>query len=143
MVDAAEQQRGLEAWARDLVAPGPGDALDQAVEAQAPQVVGHPSLGDLAGREAQQGGELIAKLAVGEAAGTEPEEEQRQEQGLHARISEAQASGALPADLLGSLDALERVFAHRAVVAEALDVEQTSVGGEADLPQRREVVQPA
>jgi hypothetical protein len=41
----------------------------------------------------------------------------------------------------GTLDALERVFSDRAVVAETLDVEQTP--GEADLPQRREVMQPS
>ena len=60
VVDAAEQQRGLETRAGDVIATGAWGSLDQAVEAQPPEIVAHASLGELAGREAQQGGELIA-----------------------------------------------------------------------------------
>src|SRR5918996_2833854 len=37
---------------------------------------------------------------------------------------------------------MQRFFSHRAVMAEALDFEQTSVGLKADLPQCRQVTQP-
>src|SRR5919106_769877 len=37
---------------------------------------------------------------------------------------------------------LQSFFSHRAVMAEALDFEQTSVGLKADLPQCRQVTQP-
>src|SRR3990172_2295555 len=113
------------------------------MESQPPQVVGHASLGALIGRQAQEGRERLSQLAVGEATGTQSEEQESQEEGLDARIPEAETGGALAVDALGVLDALKRVFAERTVMAEALDVEQTSVGGEADLPQRREVVQPS
>jgi hypothetical protein len=46
-------------------------------------------------------------------------------------------------DYRGSKDALQRVFADRAVVADSLDVEETPVGFEADLPEAGQVRQHA
>jgi hypothetical protein len=37
----------------------------------------------------------------------------------------------------------ERVFAERAVVADALDAKQASIGGEADFPERRKILEPS
>ena len=58
------------------------------------------------------------------------------------RIAEPQRRGSLTIDLDRSDDLIESIFADRAVVAETLDVEQTSVGLEADLPQGGQVLQP-
>ena len=62
-------------------------------------------------------------------------------QRLNARIGEAQAGGAWPAPR-PVVDLPKRVFADHAVVAESLDVQKTSVGLEADLPQGGKIVQP-
>ena len=48
---------------------GAGDALDQAVESQAAQVVAHFPLGHGAGRQAQQRGEELSQIFVGEPVG--------------------------------------------------------------------------
>src|SRR5919108_735321 len=53
------------------------------------------------------------------------------------------AGAPLSIDNEGAVDPLHGDFADRTIVAESLDVEQTSVGLKADLPQRGEVGQPA
>jgi hypothetical protein len=53
--------------------------------------------------------------------------------GLNARIGEAQRRGTVVVDGDGSLQVLEASFADETVVTGALDVEETSVGGKADL----------
>src|SRR5437588_341249 len=62
------------------------------------------------------------------------------QQPLHPRISKAQRCRTLSIDHDRSLQVLERCFADEAVVADALDVEQTSVGGKADLAQFLEIL---
>ena len=47
-----------------------------------------------------------------------------------------------PIDFHGTIQLLQRVFSHGAIVAEAFDFEKTSVGLKADLPQSRQVTQP-
>src|SRR3972149_118686 len=61
---------------------------------------------------------------------------------LDARVGEAQGGGPLPLDRDRLGDAGERGFSNRAVVADSLDVQETSVGLKADLPQGGEVRQP-
>jgi hypothetical protein len=53
---------------------------------------------------------------------------------LGALVAEAQRGGVLPVDVDGVGDGGEGVGSGDRVVADALDVEETSVGGEADLP---------
>ena len=50
--------------------------------------------------------------------------------------------GSLTVNRNRSLHLLEGCFPNVAVVAQLLDVEQTSVGSEADLPQARQVLEP-
>src|SRR6187455_2588015 len=64
------------------------------------------------------------------------------EKGLHGRVREAQTAGSLSADLDRLIDTAERVFAHGTVLADPLDVQETSIGLEADLPQGGQVTQP-
>ncbi|HEY3235694.1 MAG TPA: hypothetical protein VGJ84_13335 [Polyangiaceae bacterium] len=52
----------------------------------------------------------------------------------HTRVGEAQAGDALTVDMGGTLDLVESGLAEKAVMADALDAKQASVGGEADLP---------
>ena len=58
---------------------------------------------------------------------------------LHARISEAQRCRALIVHGDRSLHVLEGGFADEAIVTDALDVKQTSVGRKADLAQLLEI----
>jgi hypothetical protein len=58
---------------------------------------------------------------------------------LNARIGEAKCRGAPVVDGDGFLHVLEGCFADEAVVTDALDVEQTSVGRKADLAQIFEI----
>jgi hypothetical protein len=69
----------------------------------------------------------------------EAEQDQYAEQGLHVRIAETQGASPLPVDLDGPNHLIKRVFANRAIVRYSLDVQKTSVGLKADLPQSRQV----
>src|SRR5260370_18507337 len=79
-------------------------------------------------------------MGGGEGAREEGEEEGGCEQGVRQWIGEAQRGGTLVVDGDGSLQVLEGRLADEAVVTDTLDVEQTSVGGKADLAQFGEVV---
>jgi hypothetical protein len=65
------------------------------------------------------------------------EQQEETEQGLPDGIGEAQGGGALPVWRDWPIELLEGSFAKGTIMAERLDVEQTSVGREADLPQGR------
>ena len=82
----------------------------------------------------------MAQLGIGEALGQITEHHQRREQRQHGRVAEAQAADALALDYLRRGQRAELVVAQRRVVAQLLDVPQTSVGRESHLPQRGEVV---
>ena len=86
------------AWRRpaggDLVAEAVRDALDEAVDAEPPQVVGELPAGHGLGVKPQQGREVVAQVAVGETVGQQPEDAQRRQQGLHARAGERHPGGA-------------------------------------------------
>ena len=75
--------------------------------------------------------------------GWQPEHQQCLQQGVAAAVGEAQtryAGAGGGGDGVG--DGVQGVGAGDRVVAESLDVQQTSVGGEADLPQRGQIGQP-
>ena len=86
---------------------------------------------------------MLAEPAVGEALGEQPEHQQGGEQRLHARVAEAQRAGAAVVDDGGPVQILERLEPELAVVADALDAEQASVGREADRFQIIKVAQPS
>ena len=58
-------------------------------------------------------------------------------------VGKAQCRGPPPVDLQATLMTLEFLFTGSTIVADRLDVQQTSVGREADLTQRRQVMQPS
>src|SRR3978361_1421286 len=82
---------------------------------------------------------MLAQMAVSESALDENKQQQAEQAPLRPRVSEAQRRRALSIGHDGSLHVLERCFADEAVVADALDVEQTSVGCKADLAQFWEI----
>src|SRR5262249_36271052 len=67
---------------------------------------------------------------------------QRAEDHLDARVREAQRRHALPVDHLRGAHRTERGLTDRAIVTEPFNLKQTAVGLKADLPERREIVEP-
>src|ERR1700686_1406305 len=130
---------GAQSLWRDAVAVSFRDALGEAMEAQPTQVVGDLSGAQLAGLFPQQWSKMLAYILVGKCALDEKEQQQDVQESLHARIGEAQRRGALVIYGDRPLHVLEGGFADEAVVTDALDVEQTSVGRKADLAQFREI----
>ena len=97
------------------------------------------SSGGLAGEGRDEG----AQLAVGEAAGQQPVDEQGLQQRVDAGVAGPQCGDAGAAghdDRRGQGG--ERLRAVDGVVADGLDAEQAPAGGEADLPQVRQAGQP-
>lgn len=71
---------------------------------------------------------MVPQVAVGETTGCQTEHQKPAEQGLHGRIGESQPAGTLSVDLDQFVDTAERVFADGTVLADPLDVQQTSIG---------------
>ena len=136
---AVVAQGGSQAVVGDAVAPGEGDALDEPAQPQSAQVVGHAAAAVLLDRQADQRRHGFAQVPVLEAVGQHPEGEQRGEQGLHAGVAEAQRGGALAVDEARPMEIVERSGSDGAVVADVLDAQQASVGGEADPLQIIEI----
>src|SRR5579863_1156843 len=143
VVSAGEQQRVVQAGVGDLVAAGVRDAGDEAVFTEAAQVVRHFPGGDVLGGFAEEGRDEGAQLAVGEAAGQQPVDEQGLQQRVDPGVAEPQCgdAGAAGHDD-GRGQGGEGPGAVDGVVADGLDAEQAPVGGEADLPQVGQAGQP-
>src|SRR6266576_6501105 len=109
------------------------EACDQPVQAQAAQVVGHAARGHGAGIQPQQQSETLADILVGKPLRPQTKQDQHAQQRLHARIGERQSGDTLAAHDLRLCDLPKSVLADLAIVAECLDVEQTSIGPKADL----------
>ena len=120
----------------------PREPRDETVEAQAPQLVRHSPGWERVRGQAEQRPQGCPEFTVAPAIRQQAEDHQQTEQGLDDRVGEAQGGGPLPCDGHWLGDVSERRFADRAVVADPLDVQQTSVGLKADLPQGGEVRQP-
>lgn len=106
------------------------DALDEPVRAEAAQVVGHLPRGDGLGGDAEDLGHDRPQVAVGEAAGKEPEGAQRREQGMGAGVAEADgrdAGSGLGGE--GLADSGDGVLAVGGVVADLLGVKEAPGGG--------------
>src|SRR5712691_12912641 len=139
VVEPGTKQRGTQALAGDSISVGVWNALDEAVHAQATQIVGNSACGILARLVPEQGSKVLSDVLVSERALDEEEQEKDVEQGLNAGVGEAQGGSALAVDGDGSLHFLEGCLADETVVTDALDVEQTSVGCEADGAQFVEI----
>src|SRR5258708_34953516 len=113
---------GAQAGGGNGVAGSFRKGLGEAVEAQAKEVVGDPSRGQLAGIYPQQWSKMLAYMLVGKCALDEKEQQQDVQKSLHARICEAQRRRALVIHGDRSLHILEGGFADEAVVTDALDV---------------------
>jgi hypothetical protein len=73
--------------------------------------------------------------------GQEAKQEQSAEERLHTCVAESESGGTLSFDLEWPVHLIERLFAEEAVVSDSLDVQKTSVGLKANLPQSGEILE--
>ena len=140
---AVVAQGDAQAVVGDAVAVRVGDALDQAAQPQPPQVVGHAALAVFVRGQSDQRRDDGAQITVAEPLREEAERQQGGQQGVRALVAEAQRRGALAVDGARPVEVVEPFGSDGAVVAEALDAQQASVGGKADGPEGPEVLQPS
>ena len=97
-VEPREEHGDLCAGRGDAIAVAARDPLDEVVQAQTSEVVGHGSGGVGVGRSTLELRDVIAELAMSKARGREREETERVHERMDARIAEAQAGGPLVLD---------------------------------------------
>src|SRR5947208_3479740 len=119
-----------------------GQAIDESVQSQAPQIVAQPTRGQLVRTHAQQGGQLWTKVFGAKSSGHEHKHQQGVQERLDPLLPIAQSRDPLILDLNRLVDLRKRRFPQGTVLADLLDVQQTSVGSKADLPQLRQALQP-
>jgi hypothetical protein len=112
-----------------------GNAFDKPMQSQSSQIVGNPPRADLAGLRPQQWSKVLAKIPIPECALDEEEQQQHVQETLHARIGEAERRCALLPERHWLLQVLERGFTDEAIMADAFNVKQTSVGCKANSAQ--------
>jgi len=91
---------------------------------------------------AEQVRPVVAQVLVGKPLRQQTQDHQRAEQRVHDGVVEAQCAAPLTGHLYRAGDLGPRGFANVTIVADAFDVQETSVGVKADPPQRGEVLQP-
>jgi len=109
------------------------------MQSEAAQIVAHAPRAEVAGTLTEQCGEMSAQLRIVEPLRLHAEEHQSVEKRLGAGVTKAQRRGALPIDFDGAHHLLESVFADGAIVRDGLDVEESSVGLEADATKRGQI----
>jgi hypothetical protein len=114
---------------------GLGHSLDQAVKPETAQVIRHLAGRVLVRGSPQQLRNVRADIPMAEAGGAEGKQTQGLHEGQHAPVAEAEARGALGIDDDRLRYGFEEVIPDQRVVAQIFDVQEASVGGEADLPQ--------
>src|ERR1700758_2962140 len=67
VIGAGEEQRGAQAEVGDAIAQAVGQAFDEAVQAQAAQLISDGALGDLFWGAAGEGGKMAAQIVATEA----------------------------------------------------------------------------
>src|SRR4051812_37104343 len=117
------------------------NSFDDAVKAQPAQIVRHPA-SRVGGRiDTQHWRQQSTHFCIGKALKLETEDSQHGEKRLHARIAKAEGGGTLAINFDRPYNLMESILSDGTVVRDLLDVEQTSIGSNADLPQSGQVLQ--
>ena len=103
------------------------------MQTQAAELVGNGAAADILSEGAPQICEMLTQVGAAEAIGEQAEEQQSMPEMMDVGVGEAQAGGVLAVAPDRPIDSLEGGFCEHAVVAETLEIEQASIGGEADL----------
>src|SRR5271157_5739913 len=123
VIDSGEEQGDAQAEVGEPVTVCAGDALDDLVQSEAAEMIGHLPGGQSAGGLAEQGGEALAQMAVGESARELRKSQQSMAQRLDLGIGEAQRRSPLLVHLAGTMQLLEALLRQQAVMADFLDLE--------------------
>ncbi len=86
---------------------------------------------------------MSSEVPIGEASWLHTEDSDRGQQSVDARVTEAERGCSLIVDDSWLRDGAENVFADGGIMTETFGIEETPVGGEADLPQCGQVAQPS
>jgi hypothetical protein len=87
-LEAGADERDVQPLGRHLVALSMWQAGDQAVQAQAAQVVGHLAWADLTGLPVQELRQAGAQVFVGETGGSKTAQDERGEERLHTGLED-------------------------------------------------------
>lgn len=98
---------------------GLGNPLNQSMKPQASQLIAHAALSELFGGLAQQGGEVVSRIAVREAGRQQVDQQQCVPDRLYHWIGEAESRNPLVVHDAGTID--------------GLDSREATVGRKADL----------
>jgi hypothetical protein len=141
LVSAAVEQAGLEAEGREVVALSLGEALDESVQAQAAQIIAHASGANLRLGDSEQLRKQWPQSTIAKALGLEAEQDQHRQQSLHPLLPEGQSGHMLAVDLGRFLELIKRLGPDVAVVGQLFDLQDASVGGEANLAQAGQILE--
>src|SRR5215212_590973 len=111
------------------------------MKAQSSEVVSHLSLRNLFWGDPQEVSQRLAEILVGKSSGLEDELHKDAQKRLDTRIVEAKRRDPLSLDSQRLNDSVQLSLANCTVVADSLNVKETSIGLEAYLPQSGQVVQ--
>jgi len=131
-VELGEEESDVEAEGGDEVAGRVRDALEEAFEPEAPEVVAHGTARVGGQVPAEEGRDHRSQIAVAEASGQVGEMTQPLEEGHHAGIPEAQGRSTLAGFDSRLLQAIQPVLVDHARVTGPLGVEEPLVDGVTD-----------
>src|SRR3954462_9078205 len=139
-IRAREEQRNAEAAGCELIPMAARNSFDDAVKAQAAEMVRHPAsrVGDRI--DTQHLRQQYTHFCIGKSLKLETEDSQHGQKRLHALIAKAECGGTLAIHFDRPYNLIKSILSDGTVVRDLLDVEQTSMGSKADLPQSGQVL---
>jgi hypothetical protein len=113
------------------------------MQPESAEVTAHPARSDVRLGQPEELRQQWPQLFMGESLGLEAEQNQHGQEGLDARVSEAEGGSALILDLDRLLEFLEGLGAEVAIMGDFFHLQDTPIGGAAHLPPLGQVVQAA
>jgi len=135
-IEFAIEESDLEAVRGDRVAMGAGDPMEEPLESEAAEIVGH--LGRGIGMP-EQSRDLGTQLAVANAAGEMSEGGERLKDRHDAGVTEAEGRDALPGGDRGLLELIERRLSEDAVLTESFDFQEFPIDRVPELVEIGEI----
>jgi hypothetical protein len=128
VVGTSEEERDPRSLVGGSVSVRSGNALDEAVEPESAEIVGHAAGREVGWTKAEELSEKRAEVAVGEAVELKSEDDDGSQQCMNSRIAEAKGRCSLFVDDDWLRNLVEGSVADNGVVTESLSVEKASVG---------------
>ena len=135
-IQFAVEERDFLAVGGRRIAMGLGDAVDQALQAEAPQVIRHLCAGV---RPPEQRFDLGAEIAVTESSREMGETGDRLQECHDAWVAEAESRGALAGFHGRGLESVERLLGEDALLTHALDFQELAIDLVTEIAEMGEV----